>query len=328
MSETLDNTKNEYRPLQRKVQCTIYRITVPTMKQSVPNDLNELQTFYWIVKSGSFTGAARALSLPKSSVSRQIAKLERRLGARLIARTTRRIAVTEVGQLFLAHCERVVSEAAEAEHAVSAYSGVPHGLLRIGTPLTFGRRFLAPVLPVFCRKYPDIRVEIVFHMGRLDPIAARLDVVIQVGHLEDSSYVSRKLATVGGGFHASPSYLHRQPLPRSIAELANHRVIMSNRAPGGARWKLVGPNGKSQEIRLDPYVTVPDPIIARDLAYAGLGIAMLPQWLTRDDDKLVSVLPKWRTGAQEICALYPARQLTPLKLRVFLDELELTLKMT
>ena len=295
------------------------------MDQSKPGDLNELRTFYWVAKSGSFTGAGKILSLPKSTVSRQIAMLESRLGARLIARTTRRIAITEVGQVFLAYCERLVSEAVEAEHAASMHSSTPRGLLRIGCPLTFARSFLAPFLPNFCRKYPDVKIEIVLHMGRMDAISARLDVVVQIGRLEDSSYVVRKLGSLGGGFFAAPRYLKQYEVPKTLQDLAKHRVIMSNRAPGGARWKLEGPRRRIQEIGLDPYLTVPDPVVAYELALAGLGIAMLPFWLAGKDDRLEPVLEKWHTAPQDMCAVYPARQLMTPKLRVFLDELQSSL---
>lgn len=297
------------------------------MEQSTRADLNHLQTFYWVAKSGGFTGAAKVLSLPKSSVSRQVAALESRLGTRLLERTTRRLALTEIGQTFLAHCERVLAEAEEAERAVTAYTAEPRGLLRVGVPVTFARSFLAPLLPEFCRKYPQVKLELTIRGGRLDPLELLLDVVIHVGKLDDSSYVVRKLGSMPQSLFASPDYLARAGTPADLDDLPKHAIVSVGRNAQGTRWAFAhAARGEKREIRFDPRLALGDPVLAHGAVAAGLGIGLLPEFLTRGDGRLVPVLPEWRAVPVEFFALYPARQLTAPKLRVFLEELEAGLR--
>jgi DNA-binding transcriptional LysR family regulator len=293
------------------------------VKQSGRLDFNHLQTFYWVAKNSGFTAAAKALELPKSTVSRHIALLETRLGARLLERTTRRIALTEIGQLYLAHCERVMADAEEAERAVTAYTSQPRGLLRVGVPVTFARAFLAPLLPAFCRKYPELKLELVLGGALLDPVEQVLDVVIHVGRLQDSAYVVRKLGSTPQYLYASKEYLRKSGSPGEPAALATHEAIALTRSPKGTRWKLQTRDGEvAEEVKVEPRVAVADPVIGFQLAEAGLGVAMLPEFLATGSKKLQRVLPEWRPAEVEFFALYPARRLTAPKLRVFLDELE------
>jgi DNA-binding transcriptional LysR family regulator len=290
------------------------------MEQSSRTDFNHMQTFYWVAKTSGFTAAAKVLGLPKSTVSRQIGLLESRLGTRLLERTTRRIALTEIGQLYLVHCERLMADAEEAERAVSAFTAEPRGLLRVGVPVTFARSFLAPILPAFCRKYPQLKLELVLGGGRLDPVESLLDVVIHVGRLEDSSYTVRKLGSMPQHLYASREYLKKLGHPQAPAGLANLSVIMINRSPRGTRWKLRRQQ-ETQEVKLDPRLAVADPVIAFQLAEAGLGVAMLPEFLASTSKKLERVLADWSPAPVDFFALYPARQLTSPKVRVFLEEL-------
>jgi DNA-binding transcriptional LysR family regulator len=291
------------------------------MKQSGRADLNHIRTFVWVARSGSFTRAAKALAMPKSTVSQHLRALEERLGTRLIQRTTRRLALTEIGELFLSHSERVIVEAEDAERAVTHYRSEPRGLLRVGVPVTFARTYLAPMLPGFCRKHPGIRVELIIP-GRLDPVENSLDVVIRVGRIEDSSYVVKKLAEIPQRLFSSRRYLKARGSPESPAQLAGHSLIVISRKPQGARWKLVDRSGKETEVQFEPHLAVADPVIAHHLAAAGMGIAAVPEFLSRGDRKLTPVLPAWSLPPVELFALYPAREFTPPKLRVFLEELQ------
>jgi DNA-binding transcriptional LysR family regulator len=292
------------------------------MKQSARPDLNQIVTYYHVAKCRSFTRAAVALQMPKSTVSQQIHALEARLGARLIQRTTRNLVLTEAGQLFFTYCERSVAEAEEAERAVTSYAAEPRGLLRVGVPATFARVFLAPVLPLFCRKYPEVKFEFVIPGGRMDPLQNLLDVVIRVGRVEDSSYVVRSQGSLRRGLYAAPGYLRTRPTPREPRELAEHSLIATGREPSGTQWKLRHRDGREEEVRFDPQLAVPDPVLACDLARSDLGIASLPEFVTRDGPPLVRVLEEWAPAPVQVLALYPARELTPWKVKVFLEELE------
>lgn len=296
------------------------------MKQSRKPDLNQLLTFERVARSGSFTAAARALQLPKSTVSLQIRALEARLGTRLLQRTTRRVALTEAGKIYLSYCERVIAEAEDADQALLSYTGEPRGLLRAGVPATFARVFLSPILPEFCRKYPLIQLEFLIPGGRVDPVEHLLDVVIRIGPMADSSYVIRKLGEFPRGLFASGAYLRRSGRPVAPRDLAAHSIISTSRTQQGGQLRLRNRGGQEEEARFDPRVSVPDPSIAHQLAVCGTGIAVIPEFLARGTPRLQRVLPEWTPPPVEVCAVYPARQLVPAKLTVFLNEVEAGLR--
>jgi DNA-binding transcriptional LysR family regulator len=297
------------------------------MEQKARVDLNHLLTYYWVAKSKSFTQAGVALGMPKSTVSQQIRSLEARLGTRLIQRTTRKLVLTEVGRLFFVHCERAVCEAEEAERAATSYAAEPRGLLRVGVPATFARVFLAPVLPKFCRKYPLVKFEFVIPSGYTNPMEDLLDVAIRIGKVEDSSYIVRVLGSLRRALYAAPGYLKGTAVPRQPEELTAHSLIATGRNPGGSRWQLRHREGRVEEVRFDPRLAVPDPVLAHDLTCNGLGIASLPEFVTRKGPPLVRVLEEWEPTPVQISALYPARELAPWKLKVFLEELEKNLRL-
>jgi DNA-binding transcriptional LysR family regulator len=289
-------------------------------------DLNHLLTFYWVAKSGSFTRAAAALQKPKSTLSQQIRSLESKLGTRLLQRTTRKLVLTEVGELFFVHCERALEGAEEAERAARSYAAEPTGLLRVGLPATFARVFLAPVLPAFCRKYPQVKFEFIIPGRRMDPLENLLDVVIRIGKIEDSSYVIRSLGSLRRGLYAAPGYLKRRSAPEQPQDLTAHTLIATGRDPEGTQWKLRHQDGREVRVRFDPHIAVPDPVLAHDLTCSELGIASLPEFVTRQGPSLVRVLENWRPSDVEVVALYPAREFAPLKLKTFLQELEANLR--
>lgn len=289
-------------------------------------DLNHLVTFYWVAKSGSFTKAAAVLRKPKSTMSQQIRSLESRLGTRLLQRTTRKLVLTEVGEIFFVHCERALEQTEEAERAARSYAAEPTGLLRVGLPATFARVFLAPVLPAFCRKYPQIKLEFLIPSRRMDPIENLLDLVIRIGRVEDSSYIVRRLGSLRRRLYAAPGYVKRHSVPVQPQDLTEHTLIATGRDPEGAQWKLQHQDGREVVVRFDPYIAVPDPVLAHDLTCSELGIASLPEFVTREGPRLVPVLEEWRPSPVEVVALYPAREFVPLKMKVFLQELEANLR--
>ncbi|MBY0502805.1 MAG: LysR family transcriptional regulator [Bryobacteraceae bacterium] len=291
------------------------------MEQSRQADLNHLKSFFWVARSGSFTHAAKALGIPKSTLSQHLRMLETRLGTTLIQRTTRRLALTEAGALFLTYCQRALSEIEDAERAVTQYRSEPRGLLRVGVPVTFARSFLSPLLPSFCRRYPEVQVELAIP-GRIDPVAHLLDIVIRTARMDDSSYVVKKLGEVSQGLFASRSYLGERGAPKSLRDLPGHSLISISRQPEGAKWQLTDGNGKKQEVSFEPRLAVADPVVAAQLAAADLGIASIPHFLARDVGALAPVLPDWRPPCVEFFAVYPARHVTPPKVSAFLEMLE------
>lgn len=291
------------------------------MKQSRQPDLNHVKSFFSIARSGSLTQAAKILGIPKSTLSQHLKSLESHLGSTLIQRTTRRLVLTEAGTLFLAYCERAMAELEDAEHALTQYRSEPRGLLRVGVPVTFARSFLSPLLPAFCKRYPDLKIQLVIP-GKLDPVAHSLDVVIRVGRIEDSSYIVKKLGEVPQRLFATKTYLRANGSPKSPADLPSHSIIAISREPQGAKWHLSDANGKQLEVKFEPRLTAADPVVATQLAAANMGITMVPGFLAAQSPNLFPVLPKWNCPSVEFFALFPARDLTPPKLRAFLDMLE------
>ena len=277
--------------------------------------------FTKVVQAGSFTGAARALEMPKSTVSRKVSQLEERLGARLLQRTTRKLNLTEVGQTYYQHAARIVAEVEEAEQAVSQMQEIPRGLLRVTTPQNFG--FLAPIVASFMRRYPEVRIELVLANRVIDMIEEGFDLALRVGQLRDSTLVARTLGKLESYLVASPSFLRREGRPKHPRDLEHFDCIVFGAGPDGARWKL-GREGKTVSVDVNARLTVNDFEFLGEAARSGLGITVLPQFRCVDDlrkKKLRRVLPEWCVGETPLYAVYPStRHLSP-KVKAFLDHL-------
>jgi DNA-binding transcriptional LysR family regulator len=290
-------------------------------------DLNELQIFVQVAKTQSFTTAAERLEIPKSSVSWTIRKLEGRLGLRLIERTTRRVALTEEGQIYFDRCERVLEDAEQAEIEIGALQAKPRGTLRVGTPGIFARYILGPALGEFLAAYPEVRV----HLQSLDAISRErpLDVVVRPGPLEDSGYLMKPLLKIRIALYASPSYLKSRSIPDSPAALREHSCIITNCAGfadgnDAAIWRLRR-GAEVKEVGVESRVSVPDPAISQQLALTGVGVALLSQSAVRHDvelGRLMRLLPDWEPEPVELHALYASRLSTSPKVRAFVQFLK------
>jgi DNA-binding transcriptional LysR family regulator len=289
-------------------------------------NLNELQFFALVAQARSFTLTARRLSVPKSSVSRAVARLEERLGVQLIERTTRSVQLTEVGRLYLTHCQRVMEEAEQADLAVGAMLASPRGKLRVGAPVAFVRFVLGPLMNEFLAMYPELRVHIEPLGGNGHGQEEGLDMVVRAGPLEDSGWLVKSLMRVRLGIYSSPAFLKRRPRPESPAELRQFPCIVTSCGRMGeagdfAIWRLRR-NSEVREISVDARVSVPDPSVHRQLALAGVGVAILGQAEVVTDLKqrrLVRVLPEWEPEPIELYALYPSRLSASPKVRALLE---------
>lgn len=289
-------------------------------------NLNELQYFVQVSQTQSFTRAAKRLGVPKSSVSRAIHRLETRLGVRLVERTTRRVALTEVGELYLNRCQRVMEEAEQADLAVGALQAKPRGMLRVGAPVAFARSILGPIIGEFLALYPELRLHLQLLNGDESPRVRNLDVLVRAGTLEDSGMLVKPLMRIRLGAYASPGYLHTRTMPESPAGLVSLNCITttcdSYGDPGDfTTWRLRR-GSELKEVRVNARVSVPDPTINHQLALAGTGVALLAQSVVQDDveqGRLVRILPEWEPDAVELHALYPSRLDSSPKVRVFLQ---------
>ena len=199
------------------------------------HDLNDTLVFLKVVEAGSFIAAARALRLPKTTVSRKVQNLELRLGAQLLHRTTRKLGLTEAGYVYYENCQRIARELEEAESAVAQLQGGPRGWLRITAPYSLGIERLAPLLGEFRARHPELKVEMLLSNESLDLIDRELDVALRIGDLPDSGLVARPLARLRTGVFASPSYIKRYGEPRHPEELVGHRALGREQPQRAAR---------------------------------------------------------------------------------------------
>lgn len=289
-------------------------------------DLNDLQCFARICEAQSFTVAAERLGLPKSSVSRALTRLERRLGVRLIERTTRSLMLTEAGELYLERCMRMLEEAEQADLAIGAMHAKPRGLLRVAASVPFTRFVLAPVLGDFLAAYPQVRVEMQLLGADARPGDTAADIVIEADPSADSSLRATPLCTLRLAPYASPAYLAGRGMPKAPADLRDHDCISSHCAKPGlpagtSSWRLQR-GANRQEVRFEPRVTAADPSIAHQLTLAGAGIALLNEHAARYDveaGRLVRVLPQWEREPLQLYALYASRLSASPKVSAFLS---------
>lgn len=275
-------------------------------------DLNELFVFARVVQTGSFTSAARALDMTKSSVSRKITDLEDRIGARLLQRTTRSLNLTDVGRAYYEHCARIIAEVEEANLAVSQMQATPRGLLRISIPLAFG--LLGPVLDEYLARYPDVKLEVVATDRAVDLVDEGFDLALRAGKLADSALIARPLATIRRVVVASPQYLKRRGTPKQPEELTGHECLVFSVSSAPTEWNL-SIKTKTVTVKVPARLAVNDFDILLQAAKRGLGIASLPDFLVRRDlatGKLKQVLKDWCASEVTVHAVYPStRHLSP-----------------
>mgnify|MGYP000010551705 CR=1 FL=1 len=285
------------------------------------DDLTDMAVFAGVVEAHGFSGAARQLGLSKAVVSKRVARLEQRLGARLLYRTTRRLSVTESGTTYYEYCARVVAEAAEAEDAVTQLQTEPRGTLKVNAPMSFGRMHLASAIVAFLQHYPEVRVDMVMNDARLDLVAEGFDVAIRIAELPDSSLVARRLAPCRIAVCAAPAYLKRHGQPCTPADLRWHNCLLYTYSGPYGEWRFRGVrNGES--VRVSGNLRANNGETLREAAVAGLGIIHSPTFLVGEDLKagrLKRVLPRYALPELSIHALYAQRRHLPAKVRVFIE---------
>ncbi len=287
------------------------------------DNLAGMTVFARVVETNSFTEAARRLGMSKAAVSKQVSKLEERLGARLLNRTTRRLSLTEVGAAFYERCARIVAEAEEAELAVSRLNATPRGTLKIDAPVNFGMQYLAPLLPSFMLRHPELRVDMTFNDRFVDLVEEGCDLAVRIGQLPDSSLVARKLAETRSVICAAPSYWDRHGRPREPADLAGHDCFAYSYLATGNEWRLKGPAGEVA-VRTSGSLTANNGDVLRQAAVGGLGVVAMPVFIVCDDlrsGRLEPVLRDYEPPTRGIYAVYPHNRHLSAKVRAFIDHL-------
>ncbi|MEQ9323835.1 MAG: LysR family transcriptional regulator [Polyangiaceae bacterium] len=285
-------------------------------------DLNDIRVFVEVVKAQSFTGAGRALGMPRSTVSRRIAKLEKRLGARLLHRTTRRLQLTDIGSSYFERCAQSLSAIDDAEVEVRASQDTPRGRIRVTAPHDLGRH-LAPVVRRVIGTYPDVTIDVELTQRMVDLVGEGFDLALRAAsQMPDSSLIARR---IGGGdalLYASPAYLAARGTPHDIGDLAAHDCLVL----GGGRnhtWRLIK-NGEEITVPVSGRVYVNDPAFTRTLALGDAGIGLIPEFLACElvaSGQLVRVLPDYHAHSSGLYVVYPSAKHLSATVRAFRDAL-------
>ena len=289
-------------------------------------DLNDMLYFSEVVDRGGFAAAGRALGIPKSKLSRRVAELEARLGVRLLQRTTRKLSLTEAGELFHRHSVAVREEAEAATEAVAMVQTEPRGTIRVTCPVTLAHSTIGPLIAAFLDKHPQVRIDMQVSNRVVDLVAEGIDVALRVRPtLEDSgSLVVKNLGITQGMLVGTRALLGRHGRPASVDELAKLPTLAMSASDGKANWTLLGPGGKVFEFQHRPVYTADDLLTLKFAVSQGAGISILPDYMcVRDLERgdLEHVLPQWGPRPGVIHAVFPSRRgLTPA-VRRFLDYL-------
>ncbi|MEO0825492.1 MAG: LysR substrate-binding domain-containing protein [Cyanobacteria bacterium J06635_15] len=293
------------------------------------DDFNAIFLFLQVAEHQGFTATAKALEMPKSTVSLKIHELEQRLKVQLFHRTTRRVSLTEAGRLFYENCQPMMTAVMEGKAAIAALQGEPQGTLRISAPVLFTQQFLAPVLPQFLARYPQVRVVLHAMNERIDLLKAGYDLAIRVGELADSSFAFQPVASVRLQLMASPEYLKTHTMPTQVDDLKHHQLLSLGSTHKQRVWRLENPNRETYTLEFEPQLASNDVAPILHAMLAGLGIGLLPEVLCQtvlSQQRLLPVLPNWASRPVNINALYPSRKHLPRKVQVFLEFLKTAIK--
>jgi DNA-binding transcriptional LysR family regulator len=300
------------------------QITVATVTTEPPAPpLAWIEAFVQVVDAGGFSEAARRLGLPKSSVSRAVAKLEHALGAVLLQRTTRSLAITPEGELYLARARSALTILADARSELTECDSEPRGLVRFTAPADSGASMVTPALARFAARHPRVHVECVFTQRRVDLVAEGVDLALRAGVVDDATLVGRRLGSSERGVYAAPVYLAAHGRPRRVSELADHACVLFGGARGRARWQLQGPRGEEQ-VEVHGPLNVNEVGVMHQLTLLGTGIALLPITFARRDEqagRLVRLFPRLSARGGAVYLVHPASSHVPRRVAALRDHL-------
>lgn len=293
-----------------------------TREESSVTAITDLEIFARVARTGNMSAAGREMGLSPAVVSKRISLLEERLNTRLFQRTTRQLTLTETGEGYFKRVVDILSLIEEAEDFVSRRNTKPRGLLKVTAPTSFSRLHVAPFLPEFLQKYPEIELDFNLTDNFVDIIREGFDLAIRIGELQDSSLVQRKLAADTRVICASPAYLAQAGMPKTLADLDDHNCLSA-----GAQelWRLQDATGGQRALKVKGNIRSNSLEFMREALLAGLGLGLRSTWDIAAELKsgaLQVVLPEWR-GADSVAiyAVYPCRDFMPEKVNVFIEYL-------
>lgn len=284
------------------------------------SQLEDMRIFAETVDAQSFTAAAERLGLSKQFVSKRIAALEKRLGARLLVRSTRRLRVTDLGLAYHERAQRILQEVDAAEQMITSQMATPRGVLRLSAPMTFATLHLGPLIPAFIQRHPEVSVELELNDRTVDLIGEGYDMAVRIGALADSSLIARRITTVQLVTCASPDYLRQHGVPAAPEQLAGHACLIYGHARHGEWSYRVGE--RMRKVAVSGPMRANNGEMLRDAATAGLGVICLPDFIVAAalaDGRLVTLLDAFRPEGFSVQAVYPQHRESSLLVRAFSD---------
>ena len=291
--------------------------------------LDGMVVFVSVVELGSFSSAAERLGHSPSFISKEISKLEKRLGVRLLNRTTRSLTLTDAGITYFERCQQIVIDAENAEMAMGAIQETPKGTLKVSAPISMGSVHLERLLTEFLNTHPEVDLDIHYSQRKVDVVAEGFDLAIRAGTLKESNLVARKLGSAPTIFIASPDYIAKNGEPKTIADLQHHRVISYANVGTPKYWEVTDKHGKTHGVNVDPRIITNSSEFEVAATCEGLGITGLPAHLCLDElrsGKVVQVLSDIELEDIGIYVVYPHRQYLSAKVKVFIEFMQSRLK--
>lgn len=285
--------------------------------------MEELEVFVAVVEAGGFSAAAKRLEATPAAVSRRIKGLEQRLGVRLLQRTTRKIRLTEAGELYFREVRAMLADLRAVEQRLDEVTGQATGELRIAAPMSFGQRRLAPLLPQFALAHPKLSISLILEDRETDIVGEGFDLALRIAYPSDSSFVSRPITTIPRYLVASPDYIARRGKPNSPEDLLQHDCLHYSVISEREEWSFGGSNREESILIKGSYCANNGDVLA-EAAIQGLGITLLPDFIIDEalaEGRLVRVLEDWERAPLTLSVLYPSRRHVPAKTRLLIEYL-------
>lgn len=278
--------------------------------------LDDMVLFSSVANAGSFTAAAERLGIPRSTISRRISELEARQDIGLLERSTRSLRLTAAGRTYLTYCEQITNIADQADTAINYHKTKVSGQLRVSASLDIGQGLITPNINVFREEFPDVALDLAYSNRRVDLISEGFDLAVRIGRLEDSSLVAKRVGKTSLKFYASKEYLLKHGYPQTIDDFDSHNLLVMNDSM--PKNKITLYDGQSQvELRVEAVIKVNDFVSLEKMASNGLGIALLPCFICREESSLKTVLNEWSSLESPISVLYPSHQGSTPSLKAF-----------
>jgi DNA-binding transcriptional LysR family regulator len=288
-------------------------------------DLNLVTAFVSVVEQQSFTSAAKALGLPKSSVSRRVTELEEELGVQLLHRTTRKLALTEAGRTYYEQAEKALTELNAAAESATGMDTEARGIVRVTAPVDIGVLGIADIVAEFLSEYPDIHVDLSLSSKVVDLVEEGFDIGIRAGKQRDASLVARRIGTSALGLYASPEYLKQHGRPKNLEELARHQCVLFRGRHGKALWRLEGPDGEPSTVEVRGRVNVDEMLFVRQAVGVGLGIGLLPTIVIATCNRVQAlepverILPEYSVSGADVAVVTPSGPKRPRRVTILRD---------